>query len=73
MLAPIKKVKNNYVLLLNRKLYSREIIEKTLKDYPKYFTKVKSAKKSDYLMCKVISHSLYDTLEIGNYLLSLSR
>jgi len=73
MLAPIKKSGNAYVLSLNRKLYSAEAIEKTLKDYPKHLTKVISAKKSDHLMCKVVSSSLYDALEIGNYLLSLSR
>jgi len=73
MLAPIKKSKNNYVLLLNRKLYSLGVIEKALKDYPAYFAKVNNSRRSEYHKCKVSAHSLCDALEICNYLLSLSR
>ena len=72
-MLPIKKCGNAYLLSLSHKFYPAEAVEKTIKDYPKYVTKVINTKNADHIICKIASSSLIDALEIGNYLLSLSR
>jgi hypothetical protein len=72
MFPLIKKVKDNFILNLNKDLYKEEIVDKALAEDKDWVRKLPSKEKT-YIYLELNTQDIKEVLTWANYLLYLSK